>query len=110
MATAFRIEMDNVQETPDTTSTATGLGTVVFDSAAVTATYEITVTGLDFGPLLGLAPQAADPNDDVGGIHVHNAARNVNGAVVFGQFGPAQDNDDLAIGINPDGTTTYSGI
>ena len=110
MSTAFRIEMDNVQEVPDTVSTATGLGTVVFDRSAVTATYNITVAGLDFGEVLGIADQTPDPGDDVHGIHVHNAARGVNGSVVFGQRGPTQDTDDFAIVENSNGTTTFSGI
>ena len=57
MSTAFRIELDNVQEDPDTTSTATGYGTAVFNSANVTLSYSITVTGLDFGDVLGIADQ-----------------------------------------------------
>ena len=73
MSTAFRIEMDSAQENPPTASTASGLGTVVFDSTAVTASYNITVAGLDFGEVLGTGDQTPDPNDDVHGIHVHNA-------------------------------------
>ena len=110
MSTAFRIEMDSAQENPPTASTASGLGTVVFDSTAVTASYNITVAGLDFGEVLGTGDQTPDPNDDVHGIHVHNEARGVNGAIVFGQREPAQDDDDFVIAANPDGSTTFSGV
>jgi Ca2+-binding RTX toxin-like protein len=68
------------------------------------------VAGLDFGEVLGTGDQTPDPNDDVHGIHVHNEARGVNGAIVFGQREPAQDDDDFAIAANPDGSTTFSGI
>jgi Ca2+-binding RTX toxin-like protein len=102
--------MDNGQEVPDTISTATGLGTVVFDSAAVTASYNITVSGLDFGEVLGLPDQTSDPSDDVHGIHVHNADRGVNGGVVFGQREPTQDTDDFDAVVNSDGSTTFSGV
>ena len=110
MSTAFRIEMDNGQENPPTVSTAAGLGTVVFDTAAVTASYNITVSGLDFGEVLGLPDQTSDPTDDVHGIHVHNADRGVNGGVVFGQREPTQDTDDFGAVVNANGSTTFSGV
>jgi hypothetical protein len=112
MATAFRIALTGDQEAPPvgpTGSTARGLGTVIFDPIAVAATYSIRYNGLDFAPALGLPGQTATTADDVTSHHVHNAARGVNGAVVFGQISPAHDADDLVIVPNPDGSWTVSG-
>jgi Ca2+-binding RTX toxin-like protein len=109
VATAFRILLTGEQEVPPNGSTARGLGTVVFDSTAVTAAYSIRYTGLDFGPALGLPSQTATTADDVTSHHVHNAPRGANGQVVFGQINPAQDADDLIVVPNPDGSWTVSG-
>jgi Ca2+-binding RTX toxin-like protein len=68
------------------------------------------VRGLDFGPILGLPSQTANPNDDVTAMHVHNAAPGASGPVVFGQRGPAQDVDDFSAVINPNASTTFKGI
>jgi serralysin len=109
MATGFTLTFTGDQEVPPNGSAASGTGTVAWDSAALTATYEYTVTGVDFGPVLGLTPQTATTADDVTIMHVHNAARGANGPVVFGQIGPAQDGDDLRIVLNDDGSWTVSG-
>jgi Ca2+-binding RTX toxin-like protein len=106
MATAFRIVMDNVQVSPDTTSTATGLGIAIFDSVTVTVTYHITVTGLDFGSLLGLADLTVDPNDDVTQIHLQSQVREVSGPIVL----PFSADDDGTLRLNSDGSVTFSGI
>ena len=110
MSTAFRIQMSGANEVPPNASTASGLGAVLYDSTANTATYEITVTGLDWGATLGGPAQTANPNDNVSAMHVHNAAPGVNGPVVFGQIGPAHDVDDFSAVINGDGSTTIEGI
>ncbi len=110
MADIFTVTLTGEQETPPVGSAASGTGTVAWDAAALTATYEITVRGLDFGPALGMEPQTADTADDVTSMHVHNAPRGVAGPVVFGQIGPAQDNDDLGIVPNDDGSWTVSGV
>jgi Ca2+-binding RTX toxin-like protein len=116
MSTAFRVVLDGSQETPPNDSTATGLGTVTFDSDAVTATYSIRIEGLDFGPATGAPPQTPETDDDVTNAHFHNEVRGVAGPVVFGQIAPAQDNDDLtivqnadAVAQNADGSWTVSG-
>ena len=63
MSTAFRVILEGSQETPfPTPSTASGLGTVIFDSTAVTASYSFRVQGVDFGPVLG------SPFTDAGGF------------------------------------------
>jgi hypothetical protein len=109
MAKVFRVTLTGSQEVPANGSAASGLGTVVFDDAAVAASYSIRYTGLDFGPAFGLPAQTPTTADDVINHHVHNAPRGVNGSVVFGQITPAQDNDDLAAVLNADGSWTISG-
>jgi Ca2+-binding RTX toxin-like protein len=83
---------------------------VVWDPATSSAAYEITVTGLDFAPALGVTPRTETTDDDVRNMHVHNAARAVAGAVVFGQIGPAQDADDISFTENDDGSWTIRGV
>jgi Ca2+-binding RTX toxin-like protein len=110
MSTAFRVVLTGDQESNPTGSNATGLGTVIFNSRATIANYSVTVRGLDFGPVLGQPPQTESLNDDVGGIHVHNAARGDDGGVVFGQRHPEQDVDDFSASFNVDGSVTFSGV
>ena len=111
MANSFSVTLTGDQEVPPNSSAASGAGTVKWDGSAQTAAYEITIWGLDFGPILGLDPQTEATDDDVTAMHVHNAARDVNGPVVFGQISPAHDADDLEIVLNDhDGSWTISGI
>ena len=112
MSTAFRVILEGTQEVPPNASTATGLGTVIFDSAAVAADYSIRIQGLDFGLATGGPAQTPDTIDDATRTHFHNAARGANGSIVFGQIGPAQeqdDADDLDVVLNADGSWTISG-
>lgn len=109
MATAFRVTLTGSQEVPPNGSTARGVGTVIFNPTAVAASYSIHYTGLDFGLAAGLPAQTATTADDITSHHVHNAARGVNGGVVFGQVSPAHDSDDLSIVPNADGSWTVSG-
>lgn len=110
MANGFTLTFTGDQEVPPTGSPATGSGTVSWDGETRTATYEYTVTGVDFGPVLDMEPQTETTADDVTIMHVHNAPSGVNGPVVFGQIGPAQDADDLSIVLNEDGSWTVSGV
>lgn len=110
MATAFRATLEGSQEVPPNNSTASGSGTVIFDDAAVTATYSFRIEGLDFGPATGGPPQTPQTDDDIVSAHFHNQVRGQNGAVVFGQINPAQDDDDLSIVLNDDGSWTVSGV
>src|SRR3954467_6748025 len=57
MATIFTVDLTGMQEVPPNASAASGTGTVVWDAATTTATYEFVVNGLDFGPALGLPPK-----------------------------------------------------
>jgi serralysin len=109
MSTVFRAILEGSQEVPANGSTASGLGTIIFDSAAVAASYSFVVQGVDYGPATGRAPQTPTTLDDVVSTHFHNQVRGVNGPVVFGQISPAQDNDDLVIVPNADGSWTVSG-
>jgi serralysin len=107
MSTAFQVVLDGSQETPPNDSTATGEGTVVFDSAAVAASYSFDIAGLNFGPVT--SGQTPTDLNDVTGMHFHPQVRGVAGPVVFGDINPAQDNDDLAIVHNDDGSWSVSG-
>jgi len=50
MSSVFRVILQGSQETPPNNSTASGAGTVIFDSEAVAASYSFDIQGLDFGP------------------------------------------------------------
>jgi serralysin len=97
------------QEVPPSGSTAIGLGVVAWDTASDTARYGILAKGVDFGEAAGVGAQTGFAGDDVTNMHVHNQARGVNGAVVFGQIGPAQDADDLRVKENAGGSWTIAG-
>ena len=109
MSTAFRVVVDGSQEVPPNDSTASGLGTFIFDSVAVAASYSFRIEGVDYGPATGGPAQTPETDDDVTSTHFHNQVRGQNGAVVFGQINPAQDADDLAVVENGDGSWTVSG-
>ena len=49
MSTVFRVILEGSQETPPNNSTASGVGTVIFDSEAVAASYSFDIKGVDFG-------------------------------------------------------------
>ena len=51
---------------------ASGLGTVIFDSAAVAASYSFRIEGVDFGPVTGGLPQTPTSDDDVTRTHFHS--------------------------------------
>ena len=107
--TTFTVELTGTQETPPNASAASGAGVVVWDSDTSTAAYEFIVSGLDFGPALGLAPMTAITDDDVTAMHFHNGDRGVAAPVVFGQLNPAQD-PDLQVLMNDDGSWDISGV
>jgi Ca2+-binding RTX toxin-like protein len=104
MSTAFRISLDGAQQVPGVVTTASGLGTAVFDSATTSMSIAIDVQGLDWGPLLGQASQTPGTADDVNGVHIHNAARGANGGIVLDWPGGG-DADDFAVsGVLADGS------
>ena len=61
MSTVFRVILEGEQEVPPRDSTASGVGTVIFDSAAVAASYSFDIQGLDFG--LGYGWPTSDADD-----------------------------------------------
>ena len=115
MSTVFRVILEGEQEVPPRDTTASGVGTVIFDSAEVAASYSFDIQGLDFGLAVGLPPQTPTTDDDATRTHFHGpAGAGMNAPIVFGQIdaNPAlnQDNDDLAVALNPDGSWTVSGV
>lgn len=116
MSTAFQVILTGAQETPPNTSTASGLGTVIFDDKAVTASYSFLIQGLDFFSVATVPGGTPTSSllDDVTRLHFHNQQAGFAGSIVFGQIdaNPAleQDDDDLSIAPNPDGSWTVSGV
>jgi serralysin len=116
MSTAFQVILTGAQETPPNTSTASGLGTVIFDDKAVTASYSFDIQGLDFFSVATVPGGTPTPSllDDVTRTHFHNQQAGVAGSIVFGQIDPnpalEQDDDDLDIVPNSDGSWTISGV
>jgi hypothetical protein len=111
MTTVFSTILTGDQEVPPSGSTAIGLGVILWNERADTASYWILAKGVDFGdPVPGLDAQTAFKGDDVVAMHVHNQVRGQNGPVVFGQIGPPQDTDDLQIALNADGSWAISGV
>ena len=115
MSTVFRVILEGEQEVPPRDTTASGVGTVIFDSAAVAASYSFDVQGLDFGLAVGLPPQTPTTDDDATRTHFHGPAdAGENAPIVFGQIdaNPAlnQDNDDFAVELNADGSWSLSGV
>ena len=97
MTTLLTVAMTGDQETPPNASQASGSGVVLWDPETNTATYEIVVRGLDFGPVRGLPADTPTTADDVTNMHVHTAPLGVAGPVIFGQIAPAHDDDDLHV-------------
>jgi serralysin len=112
MSTVFRVILEGEQEVPMRATTASGVGTVIFDDKAVAASYSFDIQGLDFGltPPVGGPAQTPATDDDVTRVHFHNQGPGVNGNIVFGQIDPANDPDDLRIVLNPDDSWSVSGV
>ncbi len=87
---------------------AMGTAEMTLNEAGDALSYSITVSGLDFGGLIDGTPQTPSTDDDVTELHILNAFRGENGPVVFGVINP--NDDDLSLALNPDGSTTISGI
>ncbi|MGB3401976.1 MAG: DUF4394 domain-containing protein [Microcoleaceae cyanobacterium] len=95
---------------------AMGFSSLMLNEAGDALSYELTVSGLDFGLLLGTGPQTPETGDDVNRIHIHNGVRGEGGPVAFGLFdlvapeAGGQDADDLMVVDNGDGSVTLTGI
>jgi Ca2+-binding RTX toxin-like protein len=114
MTTTFTAILNSSQEVgTGSTETATGLATLSLNTAGTALTYSVTISaGIDFGELIDGTPRTADPLDDAVLMHIHAAARGVNGGVVFDILptGVTDDDDDLTIVENGDGSVTISGV
>lgn len=110
--TAFRLNFQGSQEVPPTSVKASGFGYVIFDDVANTATYSMTISGLDFGTQsFGSGAQTASIADNVTAMHVHPGAPGAEGGPILDLLAnPSHDADDFTGHINFDGTTTMSGV
>jgi hypothetical protein len=90
----FQAFLDGSQETTPTPSAATGLASLILNDAQdrLWITLSLTLLDLDGNQTPG------NPDDDVTGLHIHNAPPGTNGGVVFGFINPNNDtNGDLVI-------------
>jgi trimeric autotransporter adhesin len=104
MSRAYRISLNGAQQVPGVVTIASGLGTAIFDSVTSSMSIVINIQGLDWGPLLGQASQTPDTADDVTGVHIHNAARGVNGDIVLDWPGGGDADDFVVSGVLADGS------
>ncbi|HAX74879.1 MAG TPA: hypothetical protein DCY88_03355, partial [Cyanobacteria bacterium UBA11372] len=107
--TAYETVLSGKQEVPPVNSKATGFGFFQLNGKGDALTYATKISGLDFGPLLGKAPQTPDTADDVTGVHFHAGSLGVNGPIAL-DITKGQDADDFKATINPDGSTSITGI
>ena len=116
--------LDGAQEVDGGDPDAAGTSALTLNAAGDSLEYSLTVTGLDFGAngLVEGGAQTEDTSDDVTRLHIHNAARGANGPVVFSLFDivapelgnelniQGNQDDDLAITLNDDGSVTLTGV
>jgi hypothetical protein len=109
--------LDGAQEVEPGDNQATGTSQLILNQYGDALSYQLTVSGLDFGAFIGDGtPQTEVESDDVTRLHIHNGDRGENGGIAFGLIDlvdPAaggQDSDDLQITVNDDGSTTLTGI
>jgi quercetin dioxygenase-like cupin family protein len=109
--TFTQANLTGTQVVEPTESQATGVANLELNSKNE-IDYSLTVNGLDFGKLEeGSTPQTSNnENDDVTGIHIHSGERGTNGSHAFNIVDSnKQDENDLNITLNEDGSTTLSG-
>ncbi|HEY9379303.1 MAG TPA: DUF4394 domain-containing protein, partial [Jiangellaceae bacterium] len=107
---AFRISLDGAQQVPAVMSSASGLGTAIFDSTTMSMSIMVNVKGLDWGPLLGQPSETPSLLDDVNGVHIHAGARGANGSIVL-DWPAGGDADDFAVsGVLADGSRNVTSI
>lgn len=107
--TVFNADLSGESEVPAVETDASGRAVFKLNDEQSALRYDMKVDGLDFGPILGQAPQTPDTADDVTMLHLHAASAGENGPVALGILNPAQD-PDFSATINEDGSTTLSGI
>src|SRR5262245_32213987 len=108
MSTAFRISLDGAQQVPVVMSSATGLGAAIFDSTTTSMSITVNVKGLDWGPLLMQPSETPSVLDDINGVHIHMAARGVNGGIVLDWPGGGDPDDFAVSGVLADGSRTLT--
>ena len=94
---------------------AKGTSKLVLNAAGDALEYSVTVSGIDFGALLGTGPMTPQTDDDLAFAHIHAGPRGVNAPVIFtlsadGKPGTTDDKDDLKIVRNADNSVTFTGI
>ena len=116
--------LDGSQEVGVGDPDARGTSVLTLNELSDGLSYSLTVSDLDLGAngLITGRPQTPDTSDDVTRIHIHNAARGENGAVVFSLFDtiapelgnelniPGNQDDDLVVTLNDDGSVTLTGV
>lgn len=105
-------DLSGLQVVEPTESSATGNVTLELNDAG-DIKYSLTVTGLDFGELVEseLAQTPENELDDVTKIHIHAGESGTNGSHAFNILDPnEQQESDLSITLNDDGSTTISGV
>ncbi len=91
------------QEVPPNSSVNTGTAIFELSDDESTLSYSIEVHKFDLGDVL---TPAAD--DNIVGLHIHNAAPGANGPIVFGIFNPSHDTSRV-ITTMTDGTIRFAG-
>ena len=110
VAKAFRISLDGAQQVPSVMSSASGLGTAIFDSITMSMSITVNVKGLDWGPLLMQPSETPSLLDDVNGVHIHAEARGANGPIVL-DWPAGGDADDFAVSdVLADGSRNVTSI
>ena len=117
--------LDGAQEVDPGDTEASGNSSLTLNETGNNLTYTLTVRGLDFGAngwIQGGAQTPDDITDDVTRLHIHNAPAGQNGDVVFSlldsvtpELGNVLDiqgnqDDDLELTLNSDGSVTLTGV
>lgn len=93
---------------------AKGESTLVLNRTGNSLRYELTISGLDFGTLVGQSPQTPRTSDDVGLIRLQAGNRGRNGSNAFTVYNPllpgGSDDRDLRIRLNQNGSATLRGV
>lgn len=111
LATFGRANITGSEVVEPTESEANGSATLELNSAG-NIDYSITVSDLDLGEFSesGSPQTPSDDSDDVTAIHIHTGERGTNGPHAFNILDlQAQDENDLSVTANEDGSVTLSG-
>ena len=110
--TNIAARLSNKQVVEPTNSSATGFADLQLNEAGEIE-YSLTLSELDLGSLTETATSQTPDNelDDVTAIHLHSGDRDNNGSHKFNILDPEQQQEtELNIVVNDDGTTTVSGV